>query len=161
MMTLARGAPCVRALRRRSRISFHSIRAATKKREAERRKTQSIHCPRSTEERCHSSVPGRGSGRDRSPLAFRRSTAALVIATERSDSAQAALHAIERMHRYPHRQSRLSQTPGAPVVMPEGSMPGPPGSGVTSPARGNRTRSIQRLSPVDVPEVSELFGGVT
>jgi|HubBroStandDraft_5_1064220.scaffolds.fasta_scaffold191725_2 hypothetical protein len=38
-------------------------------------------------------------------------------------------------------------------------MPGPPGSGVTSPARRNRTRSIQRLSPVDVPEVSEMGRG--
>jgi len=27
-------------------------------------------------------------------------------------------------------------------------MPGPPGSGVTSPARRNRTRPINRLSPV-------------
>ncbi len=34
-------------------------------------------------------------------------------------------------------------------------MPGPPGSGVTSPARRNRTRSINWLSPVDVPDVSE------
>jgi hypothetical protein len=32
--------------------------------------------------------------------------------------------------RYPRRRSRLSQAPGAPVVMPEGSMPGPPGSGL-------------------------------
>jgi hypothetical protein len=61
--------------------------------------------------------------------------------------------------RNPHRRSRLSQAPGAPVVMPEESMPGPPGGGVTSPARRNRTRSIQRLSPVDVPEVSEMGRG--
>jgi len=32
--------------------------------------------------------------------------------------------------RYPHRQSRLSQAPGAPVVMPEGTLPKPPGSGL-------------------------------
>ncbi len=38
-------------------------------------------------------------------------------------------------------------------------MPGPPESGVTSPARRNRTRPIQRLSPVDVPEVSEIRSG--
>jgi len=57
--------------------------------------------------------------------------------------------------RYPHRQSRLSGAPRAPVVMPAGAIPGPPGSGVTSSARRNRTRSIQRLSPVDVPELSE------
>ena len=40
-------------------------------------------------------------------------------------------------------------------------MPGPPGSGVTSSARRNRTRSIQRLSPVDVPEVSEILCNVS
>ncbi len=38
-------------------------------------------------------------------------------------------------------------------------MPGPPGSGVTSPARRNRTRSINWLSPVDVPDVSETGRG--
>jgi hypothetical protein len=34
-------------------------------------------------------------------------------------------------------------------------MPRPPGSGITSPARRNRTRSVNWLSPVDVPDVSE------
>jgi hypothetical protein len=76
--------------------------------------------------------------------------------------------------RYPRRRSCLSQAPGAPVILPAGTavctcancvhlfaMPKPPGSGVTSPARRNRTRSIQRLSPVDVPEVSELLVGNT
>ncbi len=57
--------------------------------------------------------------------------------------------------RYLRLESRLSEAPRAPVVMPEGTMPGPPGSGVTSPARRNRTRSINWLSPVDVPDVSE------
>ena len=37
----------------------------------------------------------------RSALAFRRSTAALVAATERFDSAQAVLHAIKRMRALP------------------------------------------------------------
>ncbi len=58
--------------------------------------------------------------------------------------------------RYPRRQSHLSGAPRAPVVMPAGTIPGPPGSGVTSPARRNRTRPIHRLSPVDVPEVGEI-----
>jgi hypothetical protein len=57
--------------------------------------------------------------------------------------------------RYLRLESRLSEAPRTPVVMPEGTMPGPPGSGVTSPARRNRTRSINWLSPVDVPDVSE------
>jgi hypothetical protein len=57
--------------------------------------------------------------------------------------------------RYLRLESRLSEAPRAPVVVPEGTMPGPPGNGVTSPARRNRTRSINWLSPVDVPDVSE------
>ena len=40
--------------------------------------------------------------------------------------------------------------------MPAGTMPGPPGSGVTSPARRNRTRPISRLSPVDIPSRARL-----
>jgi len=59
--------------------------------------------------------------------------------------------------RYPHRHSRLSGAPRAPVVMPAGTMPGPPGSGVTSPARRNRTRPINRLSPVDDPRLGEIL----
>jgi hypothetical protein len=54
----------------------------------------------------------------RSPLASRRSTAALVAATERFDSVRAALHAIQR--------GSPSEVPRAPVVMPEGTMPEPP-----------------------------------
>jgi hypothetical protein len=50
--------------------------------------------------------------------------------------------------RYPRRRSRLSGAPRAPVVVPEGSMPEPPENGVTSPARRNRTRSINRPSSV-------------
>jgi hypothetical protein len=79
--------------------------------------------------------------------------------------------------RYLRLESRLSEAPRTPVIMPEGiavclgancvhlfALPGPPGSGVTSPARRNRTRSINWLSPVDVPDVSEtarLAEGVT
>jgi len=50
----------------------------------------------------------------------------------------------ETRRRYPRRHSRLSGAPRTPIVMPEGTMPGPPGSGVTNPARGNRTRSVSR-----------------
>ena len=92
----------------------------------------------------------------RSPLAFRRSAAALAAATERSDSAQAVLHAMKCEGVTFAFGSRLSGAPRAQVIVPAGTMPGPPESGVTSPARRNRTRPIQRLSPVDVPEVSEI-----
>ena len=63
---------------------------------------------------------------------------------ERCDSAQAALDATGRAGRYPRRRSRLSQAPGSPVVMPAGTMPGPPGSGVCRSARRNRSRSAFR-----------------
>jgi hypothetical protein len=59
---------------------------------------------------------------------------------EREDAG--VTHTIERTH---------SDAPRAPVIVPAGSMPRPPGSGVTNPARRNRTRPISRLSPVDIP----------
>jgi hypothetical protein len=62
--------------------------------------------------------------------------------------------------RYPRRQSRLSKAPCTPVVMPEGTMPGPPGSGVTSPARRNRTRSIdgcRQRRPFDERDRARLW----
>jgi len=42
--------------------------------------------------------------------------------------------------------------------MPAKAMPEPPGSEVTSLARGNRTRPIGRPSPVDVPWMGGLAG---
>jgi hypothetical protein len=48
--------------------------------------------------------------------------------------------------------SRLSQAPGTPTLVSRGSIPGPPGSRVTSPARRNRSHPISRLSPVDAPQ---------
>jgi hypothetical protein len=119
-------------------------------------KGATIHCPRHTNRCRHLKVRGRGSALFRGALAFRRFAAALVAATERVDSAQAVLHAMKCDGVTFAFGSRLSQAPGAPVVMPAETMPEPPGSGVTSPARRNRTRPIHRLSPVDVPEVSEI-----
>src|SRR4029077_11846900 len=63
---------------------------------------------------------------DRSALAFRRPTAVLAPAMCRS-SVQAALHAMQREGVTSTLASRLSEAPRAPVVMPAGSMPGPPG----------------------------------
>jgi hypothetical protein len=59
--------------------------------------------------------------------------------------------------RYPHHRSHLSGAPRAPVVMPAGTMPGPPGSGVTSPARRNRTRSMFRRASRTRPSVSGMM----
>ena len=68
----------------------------------------------------------------RSALAFRRSTAALASAMCRS-SIQAALHAMPCAGVTFALASRLSEAPRAPVVMPAGSMPGPPESGSDEP----------------------------
>jgi hypothetical protein len=44
--------------------------------------------------------------------------------------------------------SQSSEAPRAPVIVPAELMPRPPGSVVTNRARGNRTRSVSRPSPV-------------
>ena len=69
---------------------------------------------------------------ERSALAFRRSTAALAPAMCRS-SIRAALHAMQCADVTCTLASRLSEAPRAPVVMPAGSMPGPPESGSDEP----------------------------
>ena len=68
----------------------------------------------------------------RNALAFRRSTAVLTSAICRS-SIQAALHAMQRAGVTRTLALRLSEAPRAPVVMPAGSMPGPPESGSDEP----------------------------
>jgi hypothetical protein len=110
-------------------------------REAERRKAHQPR-PRCTSKRCRPPMPG---GRNRRPLAFRRFATVLARASERSDSAQTVLHAIDKQRRrYPRCQPRLSGAPRAPVVVPAGTMPGPPENGVTSLVRRNRTRTVVR-----------------
>jgi hypothetical protein len=84
--------------------------------------------------------------------------AALARTSERSSSAQAVLHATDKQRgRYPRRRSRLSGAPRAPVVMPAGAIPEPPGSGVTSPARRNRTRSVVRCVSRSRPLRARFF----
>jgi hypothetical protein len=68
----------------------------------------------------------------RDALAFRRSTAVLASAMCRS-SIQAALHAMQCAGVTRTLAPRLSEAPRAPVVMPAGSMPGPPESGSDEP----------------------------
>jgi len=101
---------------------------------------------------------GCGSGADRSPLASRRSTAALARQLNATAQPRPRFTRARGRRCYPRRHSRLSEAPRAPVVMPAGSMPGPPGSGVTSPARRNRTRPIARLSPVDALRWARFVG---
>jgi len=113
-------------------------------REAERRKAHQP-CPRMHRQTLPPADAGRGSGRNRRPLAFRRFATVLARASERSDSAQTVLHAIDKQRRrYPRCQPRLSGAPRAPVVVPAGTMPGPPENGVTSLVRRNRTRTVVR-----------------
>ena len=56
----------------------------------------------------------------RGPLAFRRSAAALAPASERQDSAQAALHAKHDAKALPPLKIALKQGTRAQVVMPAG-----------------------------------------
>ena len=163
---------CVRALHRLIKNEATVLFLPKKGRRSAERRT--IHWPRSRKQVCALCAThllrGSGSCGSRSP-----SGASRRRLPERANAPAQPRPCFTRSRgcrRYPHRQSRLSQTPGAPVVMPAGiavctdancvhlfAMPEPPGSGVTSPARRNRTRPIQRLSPVDVPEVSEMGRG--
>ena len=73
----------------------------------------------------------------RGPLAFRRSAAALAPASERQDSAQAALHAKHDAKALPPLKLRLSEAPRAPVVMPAGiDAQDRPGAGLQAPPAG-------------------------
>ena len=150
----------------RLRPSFASQRSrneatlldASRQREAKRRKAHHPLAAHRSRQMCACAplICRRGSGRcgARSP-----SGASRRRLSQRANAATQPRPCFARprgRRRYPRRQSRLSQAPGAPVIMPAGTMPKPPGSGVTSPARRNRTRPIHRLSPVDVPEVSEI-----
>jgi hypothetical protein len=98
--------------------------------------------------------------RIRRGLVSRRSTAAL--ATQINAMAQPGPCFLGRAAsgRYSPPLSQSSEAPRGPVVMPADAIPGPPGSGVTSPARRNRTRPINRLSPVTSLDGRD-FGKVT
>ena len=60
---------------------------------------------------------------------------------------RAALHAKERAPALPAPSIALKRSTPHPGRRPQGTMP-EPGNGVTSPARRNRTRSINRPSPM-------------
>ena len=82
---------------------------------------------------CHPSALRARPRVQRNALAFRRSTAALIAAPKRHSSVQAALHAMQCAGVTRTLALRLSEAPRAPVVMPAGSMPGPPESGSDEP----------------------------
>jgi hypothetical protein len=107
--------------------------------EAERRKARTHYQPRHTFRRYRLKVlrARRAPHRRMLPsesasgaLAFRRSVAALVAGRTLTTRSRPRFTRRGGNGRYPRRSSRLSQAPGAPVVMPAGTMPGPPGSGL-------------------------------
>ncbi len=130
-----------------ARMGVSEIRA-TKRRGGGAPKGASNHCPRGAIRCCHLKRVGRGSG----PMSGAARLPALrprrlperpnAPTQPRPRFARGVDAGVTRIIR-----SRLSGAPRAPVVVPEGSMPGPPEDGVTSPVRRNRTRSIVRLSP--------------
>ena len=127
------------------------------KREAERRKAHpSMSAHRRQVDAVCATCPRAEAARCRGPLAFRRSTAALARATERSSSAQAALRAKERTPALP-----------APSIALKRSTPRPGRSAGGDDARAARERSY-KLRPQephslhrsavagDVPRSSEI-----
>jgi len=62
-----------------------------------------------------------------------------------------------RCRRYPHHRSRLSNAPCAPVIMPEGTMPGPPGSGVRNPPAGTALAPLSGSHLESAPRTSEIL----
>jgi hypothetical protein len=98
---------------------------------------------------------GRGRALKRSALAFRRSTAALASTICRS-SIQAALHAMECEGVTSTLAPRLSEAPRAPVVMPAGSMPGPPESGSDEPPPAGTAPAPSVGVTGDVPYASGI-----
>ena len=82
---------------------------------------------------CHPSALRAKPRVQRNALAFRRSTAVLTAAPKRHSSVQAALHAMQCAGVTRTLAPRLSEAPRAPVVIPAGSMPGPPESGSDEP----------------------------
>ena len=123
----------------KSGVRFSDQDHAPRKKEAKRRKAQAVHCP-------HRSSRGRGRrsdpNGDRSPSGAPQRRLPRRANARTQPRPRFTRNTMRRC--YLRLESRLSEAPRAPVIMPAGTMPGPPGSGVTSPARRNRTRSIVR-----------------
>ncbi len=133
------------AARMRPRFAT-TTRKNNKEREAKRRKAHASHCRALR----HGSAPLQTRAHSRHPsafrgaLAFRRSAAALAPASERQDSAQAALHASGRMQALPAPSIALKRGTSHPGRNAGGDDTRTARERVTSPARRNRTRSAIR-----------------
>jgi hypothetical protein len=152
----SRDAVRTRALQRKAR----SFRLPTKRREAERRQAHpSMSAPHSQ------TLPPESVRRQVYAVCANRllCAAAVPAGTARLSALRPRCLPRKSMPRLsPGRASReregtgvtrtidraYSDAPRTPVIMPAGRCPEPPGSGVTKPARRNRTRSVSRPSPV-------------
>ena len=81
-------------------------------------------------------------------LASRRSAAVLAAQINATAQPRPRFARTGGCGRYPHHRSRSQRCTSRAGHSAGRSMPKPPGSGVTSPARRNRTRPTSRLSPV-------------
>jgi hypothetical protein len=128
----------------------------------------SIHYPRHTRRRCRlkvhadkftqsaQTVCSARKRPQRGPLASRRSTAALATQINAMAQPRPRFARNRMRRRYLRFESRLQRCTSRSGHSAGRSMPKPPGSGVTKPARRNRTRSVSRPSPVDVPHMSGI-----
>jgi hypothetical protein len=116
----------------------------------------SIHYPRHTPRRYRLKVLRARKRPQRGPLASRRSTAALATQINAMAQPRPRFARNRMRRRYLRFESRLQRCTSRAGHSAGRSMPKPPGSGVTKPARRNRTRSVSRPSPVDVPHMSGI-----
>ena len=98
-------------------------------------------------------------------LASRRSAAALVAGrtNARLGPGRASRDAVAKVLPPPF-ASRLSQAPGSPVIMPAGTMPGPPGSGLRDRPREPHSLHFQdgiRKAPFAERAAALLLGALT
>ena len=122
------------------RFSDKIMRHERRERSADRR---TIHCPRHIIRCCHLNYararqraffllppPRAGEGREGARSPFGAPPRRLQQRANAATQPRPRFARAGGRGRYPRHQSRLSQAPGTPVVMPEGTMPEPPESGL-------------------------------
>jgi hypothetical protein len=120
-------------------------------------------CPRHTSRRCHLNMRGARQRALRSPLAFRRSTAALAEPDASSIGSAPDPRFLRpgRAGRYPAKPVTVYRAPRGPVVVPVGRGPRAARVRGYEPRPREPPRSIKRPSPVDVPKTSRMALGIT
>jgi hypothetical protein len=148
---------CIRALLHERHESFH----LQNKRGGRAPTGASIHYPRHTSRRYRLKMLRARKRPQRGPLASRRSTAALATQINAMAQPRPRFARNRMRRRYLRFESRLQRCTSRAGHSAGRSMPKPPGSGVTKPARRNRTRSVSRPSPVDVPHMRAIIPDLT